>query len=147
MTTKEMVSAEKGDWVLAALLCAPLDRMRLMEALFLFWHESGRDIPGFFEFEPYTHGPCSFEFYSELDRLEAKHLISRAPHPAPQRARYHLTKRGQIKAEQVRRVLGQEKYGLLQDQVTYAAEASLLGLLKRVYEQAPDFLGRAIVRV
>ena len=137
----------KEDWVLVALLCAPLDRLRLMKALFLFWLDSGRDIPGFFVFEPYLYGPCSFELYRILDQLETSHFVSRAPHAVPQRARYHLTPRGRNRAEQVRNSLPVQTFDLLCHDAKFAADAEFLSLLREVYRRAPEFAVRSVARV
>gem|GEM_PF-4604179 len=47
----------------------------------LIWNRSGRNIPGYFWFEPYLYGPCSFEVYSLLDDLCARRLMVQLPHP------------------------------------------------------------------
>ena len=147
MTTKEMASVEKGDWVLAALLCAPLDRIRLMQALFLFWYESGKAIPGFFEFKPYTHGPCSLELYDTLNALDTKHLIGKPPFEHLPRAKYHVTRWGRAKAAEMLDRLDPEVRNLLRREVSFTAETPLLHILKEVYRRAPEFAERAIVRV
>lgn len=86
-----MNALSKREWILLLLRQKPLDRIRLMKALFLIWHRSGRNLKDYYEFTPYMYGPCSFELYTELDALQREHLVSQAPHPVAKWAPYHLT--------------------------------------------------------
>ena len=79
--------------LLVALSGAALDRIRLMKTLFLVWYRHGRPPEGPFFFKPYLYGPCSFEVYRELDKLQAAGLVVQ-PNPSMQ-GRYFLTSAGQ----------------------------------------------------
>jgi hypothetical protein len=69
-----------SDWVLLVLRKAPLDRIRIMKALFLIWYRSGKSIPDFFSFEPYLYGPYSLEVYAALKNLVDADLAVQPPH-------------------------------------------------------------------
>ena len=140
-----MDTLEKKDWLLIVLWGKPLDRIRLMKALFLIWHRSGRDLKGFFEFVPYMYGPCSFELYDVLESAGRERLISQAPHPVPQWARYFLTARGASAAESVARGIDRSFLTKIQ---SIAEEVESLGfyrLLQQVYQEAPDFALESVV--
>ncbi|GAB4370656.1 MAG: hypothetical protein Kow00128_17880 [Deltaproteobacteria bacterium] len=47
-----MNALSKRDWLLLLLRQRPLDRIRLMKALFLIWHRTGRELPNYYEFNP-----------------------------------------------------------------------------------------------
>lgn len=140
-----MTSLSKRDWVLLLLRQSPLDRIRLMKALFLIWHRSGRRINGFYNFVPYMYGPCSFELYQELEELQRQHLISQAPHRVPRWASYCLTPSGQSEAELVEQRVDNEVLSVV---ATVAREVSNLNfaeLLQKVYTEAPEFTSQSVV--
>jgi len=95
------MTASKRDWLLLAFRAGPLDRIHLMEALFLTWNRSERNIPNFFRFEEsQSYGPCSQEFYSVLEELCKEGLVVKASNEDRGRARYSLTVTGRLAAEQ-----------------------------------------------
>lgn len=136
---------EKLDWVLLFLKHRPLDRLRLMKALFLLWHRSGRNIPGFFEFVPYLYGPCSFELYSVLRAAQAQHLIARAPHEVPRWAAYHITARGERRVERILREAEPGAFSQVAEIAKEVHRAHFYDLLRQVYEEAPDFARQSLV--
>jgi hypothetical protein len=99
----------------------------------------GRNVPDYFEFTPYLYGPCSFEFYDDMQSLENEHLISSSPHPVSQWASYYLTPKGKDRGLVIESSADPEVVTLTKQ---IANEVSSLGfrlLLKRVYKEAPDF--------
>jgi len=135
---------EKRDWILAALSVKPLDRLRLMKALFLLWLDADRQIPEYFEFTAYLYGPCSFELYGELEALEREDLLTQPPSAVPRWARYHLTPQGKrASAEAVER-LPCELWAGLRGHVEFAAAAGFRELLLSVYRVAPEFAARSV---
>jgi hypothetical protein len=72
---------QKYKWILATLMVQPLDRIHIMEALFLLQKRVG-GIPNFFQFEPFFYGPCSFEVYESLFALERNGFVVRPLSPA-----------------------------------------------------------------
>lgn len=134
-----MTQLTKRQWLLLLLHHGPLDRIRLMKALFLIWHRTERSLKGFFEFTPYLYGPFSLDVYRELEVLQREHLVSQTPHLPEHRAPYHLTSRGAREAAGIRASTDAEMASLVR---TIAEEVASLGfddLLRRVYSEAPDF--------
>jgi hypothetical protein len=135
----------KRDWLLLLLLNKPLDRIRLMKALFLIWHRSGRTLENYYEFTPYMYGPCSFDLYAELDAAQQEHLVSQAPHSVAQWAAYYLTPKGASRAKAVQGIAPKEIVNLIQ---AVAEEVSSVGfhtLLRKVYAEAPDFASQSVL--
>lgn len=132
--------------ILVALSGAPLDRIRLMKTLFIVWYRSGKREQGPFFFEPYLYGPCSFEVYRELDKLQAQGLIVQAPDPIPQSSRYHLTATGKRAAERAAQLLGPKLSLELQETARWSAGLSFRNLLDSVYSEAPEFATRSVAR-
>lgn len=135
----------KAKWILAALRIKPLDRIRLMKALFLVWKRSGGNIPNFFHFEPYLYGPCSFEVYSALDELSKQGLIVQPPQPPHQWANYYLTSRGRVAAEEAAKTVAPDNRALLEQVIQEVSQLGFYELLKRVYAEAPEFAVNSVI--
>lgn len=140
-----MPDLEKKEWLLLFLREKPLDRIRLMKALFLLWHRGGRRIQGFYEFVPYMYGPCSFDLYRELASAEHNQLVSQAPHPVARWAPYYLTARGANAAANVAKKVDSHLLDSLRSIATEVASAGFQELLNRVYTEAPDFASQSVV--
>jgi hypothetical protein len=140
------VTITKNDTVLLLLRAKPMDRIHLMKALFLFWNRSGRNIPGYFRFEPYLYGPCSFEVYSLLDDLCAQQLIVQLPHPVERWAEYYLTVRGRAAAEGAAKSADPQIRLQLEQVAEEVSRLALSELLRRVYEEAPEFSVNSVMR-
>ncbi|MBC7109088.1 MAG: hypothetical protein H5T41_09965 [Methanomassiliicoccales archaeon] len=139
------MALSKRDWILLILKMMPLDRIRLMKALFLLWNRSGRNIPGYFEFVPYLYGPCSFEVYSVLADMSRQGLIVQPPHPTRQWAKYYLTERGKVAAEEAMRTVDLNTQALLKQVVQEVSQLGFYELLRRVYDEAPEFAVNSII--
>lgn len=137
----------KKDWILAFLARGPLDRVRLVKGLFLLWHRSGRNLPGYFDFVPYLYGPFSFEIYSTLAEAQNERLISQAPHPMPNWAPYHLTEKGAAAADGITGRLEAQTKELIDAIAAEVASAGFHDLLRRVYAEAPDFASESVVSI
>lgn len=135
----------KQDWILLLLREKPMDRIRLMKALFLIWHRSGRKISGFYEFLPYMYGPCSFDLYRELESAERLQLISQAPHPIDRWADYFLTARGSHAADAAVRKIDSKARETIHSVANEVTEVGFQELLRQVYDEAPDFAGNSVV--
>jgi len=136
----------KDDAVLLLLRAKPMDRIRLMQALFLLWKRSGRNIPGYFRFEPYLYGPCSFEVYSFLDDLCARRLIVQLPHPVERWPEYYLTARGREAAERAAKSADPQMRLQVEQVAKEVSELEFSELLRRVYEEAPEFAVNSVGR-
>lgn len=137
---------QKRDWILLALRRTPLDRMHIMKTLFLIWHRSGRKITNYFEFIPYLYGPCSFEVYSEIEKLKGEGLIVQPPHPMPQWVNYYLTEKGKKSAEEITKRVPNNTLGFIEEISEEVSQLSFYELLKMVYKEAPDFAVNSMFR-
>lgn len=140
-----MITLSKGDWLLLLLRQKPLDRIRLMKALFLIWHRSGRKLEDYYEFTPYMYGPCSFDLYRELDALQQQHLVSQAPHPVAQWASYYLTPMGASRASAIQEAAGRETADFVRAVAEEVASLGFHALLRKVYSEAPDFASQTVL--
>lgn len=140
-----MTALSKRDWLLLLLRQKPLDRIRLMKALFLIWHRSGRNLIDYYKFTPYMYGPCSFDLYTELEMLQKEHLVSQAPHPVAQWASYFLTPTGESKADAVQRAVSPETVRLVRSIAEEVASLGFHALLQKVYSEAPDFASQTVL--
>lgn len=140
-----MTALPKRDWLLLLLHQRPLDRIRLMKALFLIWHRAGRKLENFYEFTPYLYGPFSFDLYTELEALQQEHLVSQAPHPVAQWASYYLTPTGASKASAIHEAASRETVALIRSTAEEVASLGFNALLRKVYSEAPDFASRTVL--
>ena len=140
-----MPGLERKEWILLLLRERPLDRIRLMKALFLVWHRSGRQIEGFYEFVPYIYGPCSFDLYRELEAALREQLITQAPHPVHRWARYFLTAKGLRAVEGVAAKFDLRTQELVRQIASEVAAVGFKELLRRVYSEAPEFASHSVV--
>ncbi len=136
----------RRDVILVALQAAPLDRLRLMKTAFLVWHLSDRPKTGPFDFEPYLYGPCAFDLYTTLDSLADDGFVVRTPYPVFRRAPYHLTDKGKREAEEATARLGHKVSSRVTKVAAWAKKQSFRSLLDFVYDQAPDFAARSVLR-
>lgn len=130
--------------IIAALNAAPLDRVRLMKTLFLFWHRAGEPSTGPFQFRPYLYGPCAFDLYSALEALDGEGLVVQAPHPDERWGRYYLTGAGMKVV--ARSQLGKTDVETIGEIANWAAAQSFRSLLDRVYREAPAFAAESVLR-
>ena len=133
-------------YILTALEKNPLDRVRLMKTMFLVWHRSGRPSTGPFSFEPYLYGPCAFDLYSALDKMELEGLLIQAPHPINRWAPYHLTDAGKTFLKSMK-VIDAATKKVIREVADWAAGQSFHSLLDSVYREAPDFATRSVFRM
>lgn len=140
-----MSELSKQDWLLLLLRQRPLDRIRLMKALFLMWHRSGRKLEGFYEFTPYMYGPCSFDLYGELEHLQQTHLVSQAPHSIAQWALYYLTPVGENEASAVQKKADEQTVEFVRSIAREVGSLGFHALLRKVYSEAPDFASRTVL--
>jgi uncharacterized protein YwgA len=135
----------KARWILAMLRISPLDRIHIMKALFLLQRRAG-EIPDYFHFEPYLYGPCSFEVYDVLTALEREGLVVRPLHPVPHWAAYYLTERGRREAEEAVRDLDQQLREHLEAVTGEVGQLGFRELLRRVYDEAPEFTVNSVLK-
>lgn len=140
---------KKYEWILLALHYKPLDRVRLMKALFLFWWSHKDRLESFFTFKPYLYGPCSFEVYRVLEKLEQARLIVQLPQPIQEWSPYYLTPRGEREAQRIEARLMEASPDLAEafrSTVEEVAQLSFRNLLRKVYGEAPEYAARSVIR-
>lgn len=123
----------KYKWILAALMVKPLDRIHIMEALFLLQRRVG-GIPDFFQFEPFFYGPCSFEVYESLFSLERNGFVVRPLSPMFHPVVYYLTDRGKKEAEKAVRTIDPYIWENLVAVISEVGQLSLCDLLRKIGE-------------
>jgi aminoglycoside/choline kinase family phosphotransferase len=136
----------KRDWILLALKKSPMDRIHLMKALFLVWHRTGCNAPGYFQFQPYLYGPCSKDVYATLDQMLTDNLIVQPPHSAQRWANYYLTRQGQALSTRISERYESGLVAVLNEVVEEVSELDFDALLRRVYREAPEFAVQTVVR-
>lgn len=137
---------QKKDWILLILREGAMDRIHIMKTLFLLWHRMGRNVPNYFEFIPYLYGPCSFEVYSTLKTLESDGFIVQPPHPFPRWVNYYLTERGKREVEKVSIKAPSETFEIIKAVAKEVSKLNFYELLRKVYDEAPDFARNSIFK-
>jgi hypothetical protein len=131
--------------ILAALQEGPLDRVRIMKTLFLYWHRSGRPSTGPFKFRPYLFGPCAFDVYTALEDMEKRGWIVRASHPIDRWAPYYLTPKGR-QAVSSCQTPTKAAQAAIQGIARWSASQDFRSLLDHVYAEAPDYATESLLR-
>lgn len=129
--------------ILAALNAAPLDRIRLMKALFLAWHKQGQPTDGPFHFEPYLYGPFALDVYGELEAAKREGLIAQPSYPIDRRTPYYLTEKGRTAVMESQR-REDVPWEMLTTYARWAAQQSFSSLLTQVYQEAPEFAQQSV---
>lgn len=140
MTTSSPQEAQ----ILTALQAVPLDRIHLMKTLFLVWYRGGRPKTGPFKFRPYLYGPCAFDLYAALEDMEQRGIVIHAPYPSSRWVRYYLTETGRAKA--LRLIMDDEQRAQIVEIARWAAEQNFQSLLNQVYQEAPEYASKTILR-
>ena len=134
----------RREQILVALRAAPLDRVRLMKTLFLFWYRAGKPTTGPFKFRAYLYGPCAFDLYGTLEDLVGDGLVVQAPHAVERWGRYYLTEAGEKAAGQTQ--LTKKEAKAIAEIAKWAAARSFRSLLSRVYREAPGFATESVLQ-
>ena len=129
--------------LLAALNAAPLDRIRLMKALFLTWYKQGQPADGPFHFEPYLYGPFALDVYGELEAAMREGLIAQPPYPTDRRTPYYLTEKGRTTVMESQK-RGDVPWEMLTSNAQWAEQQSFSSLLTQVYQEAPEFAQQSV---
>lgn len=137
----------KSEWIILILKKSPMNRVYIMETLFLIWQRSGRRIKNYFKFEPYLYGACSFKVYSVLEDLETHSFIMQPPHSYLQGVNYCLTSKGKVKAKEIVDRALSKTITLIEKITEEVSQLGFYELLRRVYNEAPDFAVNSIFKV
>ena len=123
----------------------PIDRIRLMKALFLLSQEESR-LQGTFKFEPYLYGAVSFAVYDYLRSLEGKGIVTTTKEYENERwNRYYLTSVGIKVAQSLK--LPQEVVAKIARVKQYVTSKETYQLLREIYAKYPDFATKSVIRV
>ena len=118
-----------------------IDPVRLMKGLFVVAQESPSTWlkkSERYDFTPYNWGPCSFDIYNDLRRLQVSGLISARSEYGRTWDTYAITVAGNAQAEQAASHLGQELDGYIQIVRNWVSSMSFTDLLKEIYKRYPD---------
>ena len=145
--------ADKRDWLLILLALRdasrPLDPVRLQKGMFLLAQE--REIPEHqrYSFRPYDYGPFSAEIYSDLDGLVSQGLVQQIPAPGYTWSRYMASTDGVSAAQEIVNELPTDLLADVQWLEELKSEVLSLDfqpLLRRVYEQHPEYAKNSVFR-
>jgi uncharacterized protein len=140
-----MVTTTQQDWILTALSKGPLDRLRLMKAVFLAWDEVGR--PDVWQFTPYLYGPYTVHLYGVLEQLAAARLVFQPDPMIPSRSVYRLTAAGETEAQAAGLRLQPTVVAALTKWTDFARQRSFDQLLRYVYKRFPEFASKSIAAI
>jgi len=147
---------KKSDWLLALLYAPGITKnanepiegsVKIMKGLFLIKQELTKELSGFYEFEPYLYGPCSFEVYRDLLNLKARGLLNEIRVPNKRWYIYTLTKAGKMRAERVFGEIPKNAKEKLTEVKKRINELSFLSLLELIYKNYPEYAKNTVIRI
>lgn len=144
---------EKRDWLLVyiSLLAEKginfMDPIRIMKGLFLFKMSSKEKIKEFYKFKPYLYGPCSFEIYSDLLRLQLEGKIAEYKAPSSNWNYYRVTDKGKRNANDILKKVSSELVELMKSIKQKLMDLSFLELLKEVYRKYPEYAQNSVINL
>ena len=142
------IPKDRKKWILSLLYLAFPNEIkgitRLMKYLFLMKREY--EINNEYNFIPYSHGPCSFEVFEDLEKLERMGLIEiEVEIHEPKIAgdwqivkKIKLTEKGKEIAEKIYNELDNLTKVKLDELVKRFSRYTFAGLLHYVYEKYPE---------
>jgi DNA-binding MarR family transcriptional regulator len=140
------IPKDRKKWILSLLYLANEIKgiTRFMKYLFLMKREY--EIDNEYNFIPYNHGPCSFEVYEDLEKLERMGLIEiEVEIYEPKIAgdwqivkKIKLTKKGKEIAEKIYNELDNLTKVKLDELVKRFSRYTFAGLISYVYNKYPD---------
>lgn len=146
-------SVKPADWLLLFLALRDaeqaLDPVRLQKGLFLLSQEGGIASQEAYEFEPYDYGPFSARIYRDLQDLLSSGWARDIPVQGYNWNRYAVTRTGIEQAQQVVDRFDTSHLEVLRSLASIKAELlefTFDGLLRRVYDQYPDFAAKSVFR-
>ncbi len=146
---------ERSDWLLL-FIAQPVseddkepqavDPVRIMKGMFYFAVESSAPMEEKYQFEPYHLGPVSFEIYDDLNHLLSEQLIAAQDVPGETWKRYFPTSQGAARAAELKGQAHPELLEQLKAQKVKVSSLSFIDLLRRVYQEHPEFTGESLFR-
>jgi uncharacterized protein len=145
--------AHKRDWLLILLALRdssrPLDPVRLQKGMFLLSQEREIPVDERYAFRPYDYGPFSSEIYSDLDELVSQGLVERILAPGYTWSRYRASADGVSTAQKILDELPADQLAdvwWLEELKNEVLSLDFRSLLRRVYEQHPDYAANSVFR-
>ena len=140
---------KKQDWLLIYLSLpsqSPLmDPIRIMKGLFLFKMELGDELKEFYDFVPYLYGPCSFEIYSDLSKLQLDNFVDEISLPFSRWSYYRLSERGQEESEKLKNAATSDLVLKLIDIKRRVMSPPFLSLLREIYKKYPEYARSSVI--
>jgi len=140
---------KKQDWLLIYLSLpsqSPLmDPIRIMKGLFLFKMELGDELKEFYDFVPYLYGPCSFEIYSDLSKLQLDNFVDEISLPFSRWSYYRLSERGREVSEKLKNAANADLVLKLMDIKRRVMSLPFLSLLREIYKKYPEYARISVI--
>ena len=118
--------------------------IQIMKGMFLLGKEM--NLQNFYEFKPYLYGPCSFEIYSDLSKLENKGLIDSIPTPKGWNY-YIITEKGKEIARELEKRLDKDLIEKILQIKEIVLSKGFLELLEFVYTKYPKYAVNSIINM
>lgn len=142
---------QKQDWLLVYLFLPSksktslIDPIRIMKGLFLFRMEFKDELKDFYDFTPYLYGPCSFEIYNDLIRLQLEGLVDDYSQPLSRWNYYRLTEKGQEQARILIKDIPSKLLTRLKAIKIKITSLSFLELLREIYKEHPEYAQNSVI--
>jgi uncharacterized protein YwgA len=140
--------ATPREWLLLLFerSAAPIDRIRIQKAMFLFSQRSKAGEEEKYTFQPYNYGPFSFEIYPDLDLLVAEGFLNQQRVEWMSSPLYSLTTRGAEAARETMSRVSETRLAFLHGLREYVQNHSFTSLLKEIYRLYPSYATRSAFR-
>jgi len=116
-----------------------------MKGLFLFKMELGDELKEFYDFVPYLYGPCSFEIYSDLSKLQLDNFVDEISLPFSRWSYYRLSERGQEESEKLKNAATSDLVLKLIDIKRRVMSPPFLSLLREIYKKYPEYARSSVI--
>jgi len=117
-----------------------LSPIQIQKSLFLVAQSRLPELPpDFYEFYPYNYGPFCEEVYHDADALVEEGMVFNIPVSGQSWARYIITPKGRIRAEEIRNGAAEDLTKYIKAIVEWVSSLSFSGLLRAIYAKYPDY--------
>lgn len=121
----------------------PIDPIRIMKGMFIFYNESDIKLQDFYDFVPYLYGPCSFAIYRDIDKFVSEKFVEEIENSQSKWYYYTTTQLGGKEIAYLPEDLKQK----LTDVKKFVLNLSFIDLLKYVYKKYPDYASSSIINL
>jgi len=120
--------------------------IQIMKAMFLLKKELSLSDEEFYKFEPYLYGPCSFEIYSSLEKLEKEGFIEVVPSSFRWRY-YKISKKERKYIEEIIGIIDKQILEKIKTVKQMVLSKSFIELLSYVYKKYPEYAKNSIINI